>query len=45
MFNAIEVDRDIREIHLLIDMQLNLFVQNLKPLFLAVSPAVVVRTR
>ena len=41
MFKATEVEIIIREINLLIDMQINLFVQNFIPLFLAVSPALV----
>ena len=38
---ASEVERKLREINLPINMQINLFIQNFRPLFLAVSPAIV----
>ena len=37
MFKATEVEIIIKEINLLIDMQINLFVQNFIPLFLALQ--------
>ena len=41
MFKSTEVERKIREINLLINMYRNLFEQNFRPFFLAVSPAIV----
>ena len=41
MVKAAEVERKIREINLLTDMQIYLFVRNLRPLLLAVSVAIV----
>ena len=37
MFKADKVEKEIREINLLIDTEINLFVHNFKPLFLALS--------
>ena len=39
MFKATLVEREIKEINLLINLQINLFVQKLRTLFLAVSQA------
>ena len=45
MFKATEVKKKIREINLLFDLQISLFVQNFRTLLLAVSPATVMGHR
>ena len=41
MFKATEVEKKIREINLLVDVRINLFMQNFRPFYLPVFPAIV----
>ena len=43
MFKTTKIERKIKEINLLMDVQINLFVQNFRPLFLTVSPEIIMK--
>ena len=43
MFKATKIERKIKEVNLLMDVQINLFVQKFRPLFLTVSPEIIMK--